>query len=247
MIETSAGRQQVFTIDKLPSRVLNNHVILRIDFIADDNTELVTESGFKLILAGGEWQEATRVPRMGTVVRVPDKLFMRKDTDINETPVRSKMFNAKMAYGMEWKTDVEVCENDEVYFGKMASANAIVLLVDSLVYFLVNYSDLIVRVRDGEIYPLNGYVALGKVFKRTRSSNLELGFSDKQDKRRGVVKYVGKPNEYYFGTNAVDAQVAVGDEVILHAEMWTELESDMFQFLDEELGFVQRCWCVAKA
>lgn len=234
MIETSAGKQQVFTLDKLPSRVLNNHVLLRIDFMADDNTELVTESGFKLILAGGEWQEATRVPRMGTVVRVPDRLIMRTEQN-------------KFGYGMDWKTEVEVQENDCVYFGKMASANAIVLMVDSFVYFLVHYSDLLVRVRDEEIYPLNGYVALDKVYKRTRSANLELGFSDKQDKRRGVVKYVGRPNDYYYGTNAKDAEVEVGDEVILHAEMWTELESDMFRFLDEELGFCQMCWIVAKA
>ena len=71
MIETSAGKQTVITMDKLPSKVMNNHVMLKMDFVPDDNTEYVTESGFKLILAGGEWNEATRMPRYGTVVRVP--------------------------------------------------------------------------------------------------------------------------------------------------------------------------------
>ena len=233
MIETSAGKQTVITMDKLPGKVMNNHVLLKMDFVPDDNTEFVTESGFKLILAGGEWNEATRMPRYGTVVRVPNRLYVRTEEN-------------KFGYGMDWKTVCEVKEGDLVFIGKIASANAIVVMVGSDVYFLVSYGDLIVRVRDGEIYPLNGYVALGKVFKRTRSTSLELGFADKQDKKRGVIRYVGRPNDYYYGTNAKDAHVEVGDEVVLHAELWTELEADTFRHLDEELGFCQMCWLVAK-
>jgi len=233
MIETSAGKQTVITTDKLPSKVMNNHVLLKMDFVPDDNTEYVTESGFKLILAGGEWNEATRMPRYGTAVRVPNRLYVRTEEN-------------KFGYGMDWSTVCEIKEGDTCFLGKMASANAIVVLVGSEVYFLVSYSDLVACVRDKEIYPLNGYAVLGKVFKRTRSTGLELDFADKQDKRRGIVRYLGRANDYYYGTNAVDAEVEVGDEVVLHAEMWTELEADTFRHLDEDLGFVQRTWIVAK-
>jgi co-chaperonin GroES (HSP10) len=75
---------------------------------------------------------------------------------------------------------------------------------------------------------------------------LVLDFGDFHNKRVGVVRYVGMKNAAYYGTDAVDADVEVGDKVVFEGSFWTELEQQEVATLDEDLGFVQRCWIIGK-
>lgn len=220
---TSAGARQEIKSDRLPSRMVNNNVLVRMDFIPDNDVLFTTESGFKLILAGGEWSEASRMARFGKVEMVPSFL-----------------------HDMEWGTEIEVEKGDIIYFGKMASANAPSLEVDGVLYYIIPYSELIAKVVKNGMYPLNGYVLLEKTTGKHEADGLDLSFADFHDKRLGTVRYVGRPNSFYFGTNAIDADVSVGDQVVFEGNYWTELEDSMFAELKEELGFVQRCWVIAK-
>jgi len=81
-----------------------------------------------------------------------------------------------------------------------------------------------------------------KVIEKTRRKGLILDVGDFHNKRMGVVRYDGTPNAYYHGTNAIDADVEIGDVVVFEGGFWTALESSMFNTLEEDLGFVQKCW-----
>lgn len=215
------NKRQIFRIDKL-GRVPANKVLVRIDKIYKEGDKVGS-----IIIPDTEWNPQDYTVRYGTVVQVCDTLRMR---------------TSKVS-GLEHKTVIEVQEGDVVYFGKIASANAPIFLLGETVYYLLNYSDLIVRKRD-DLYPLNGYVLLEKVTEKVRRDGLILDFGDFQNMRLGIVRYVGRKNDYYFGTDAVDADVEVGEEVVFEGNFWTALESEMFRTVDA-LGYCQRCWIIA--
>jgi len=77
-------------------------------------------------------------------------------------------------------------------------------------------------------------------------SGLSLDFGSFQDKQRGVVRAIGRANDFYYDEDAVDADVDVGDHVVFRHSFWTELENEIFATLEGELGFVQRCWIDGK-
>mgnify|MGYP005993009577 CR=1 FL=1 len=233
MESTSAGERQQIVADKLPSRVLNNNVLVRIDF--DPSEDVIRPSGIILSgQAGVKWQEASYVARYGVVVDIPDKLLVRPTSN----------FEGAMSH----TTSMELKKGDVVYFTKMGSANAPALNVDGITYFLINYSEIILRVRDEVITPINGYCIVEKVIEKatTVSKTLTVSIGDKQNKRRGVVRFVGKKNKSYFGTDAIDADVEVGDNVIFQGGFWTALEDSLFETLGKDLGFVQMCWISGK-
>ena len=209
-------------------------VLVKVDITFGDGYVHKTDGGLEIEFAGVKWNEHAHIPRFGTVVRVPNRLVLKdfSNMDLDNT--------------IEWKTDIEIEEGDEVYFGKMASANAPLVVVGDDVYYLLNYGDLILRVRDGEIYPLNGYVLLESVIEETRIDGLILEFGDFVNKRLGVVTHVGTPTSSHFGSKLVDADVEVGDEVIFGGEYFGELEEEMFAKLEKGLGYCQRRWIIGK-
>lgn len=231
-METSAGIRDVRELDKLPSKVMSNHVLIRIDFSQDDGKILKTDSGLELELAGGEYNETSRVVRHGTVVITPSRLITR---------------TAKQSFGLEWKTAMELEIGDLVYMGIMESANALELIVDDVTYYLVNYGELILRIRKGVIHALNGYALMKKVMQdKVKIDGLKLDIVDERDKRRGIITHVGRPNDYYFGVNMVDAEIEVGDEVSLNIPAVTKLEDDLFANIGEDVYYAQRRWLAAK-
>lgn len=221
---TSAGVREEIRLEKLSGRpMVGNRVLVKVPFVPDDGYTL--DSG--IVVAGSKWNEADHVARFGEVVSVPDTLVY----GVNE---------------LNWKTEMEVEPGDSVFWGIMAGANAPVIHVGDDLFYVMNYSDLIMRKRGDELYPLNGYAILEKVTNKTRRNGLELDCGDFQDKQLGVVKYVGRANDYYRGTKAVDADVEPGDEVVFANNFWTKLESEVFSVIDEELGYCQRCWIIGK-
>ena len=147
---------------------------------------------------------------------------------------------------MEWDTDLEVAQGDIVYFGKMASANCPMLIVGDSVYYILKYEDVIMRIRDGQICPVNGYCIVEKVTEKYATDGLDLSFCVHHNKKLGVVRYYGTANRSYRTTASVDADVSEGDTVVFEGNFWGALEDSMFAKLDKELGYVQRCWIVGK-
>lgn len=227
---TSAGERPTISLDKLP-RVADNYVFIRVDGAYDDGDVYETKSGLKLILAGGEWEESTRAFRYGKVVAVPKRLRVQSET----------------LSGMEWETDMDVEVGDTVYVGVMASANAVEVIVDQIKHYLIDYGDLIMRIRNGVITPLNGYVIGEKIYEeKFEIEGLDIVQDDVLDRRKARVEFVGKPNRSYYKSDAVDAKVEVCDEIILGIAAFTELESHSFAELDRKLGYVQRRWVIGK-
>ena len=232
-MRTSAGERDHYKSDKLPSKMMNNRVLIRIDVIEGDGREIgkgVNDK--KIIIDGAEWNEAENIVRNGEVVMIPDKLVYRNK------------FNDDSEGMQEWGTELEVEVGDEVFFGKIASANAESLEVDGVLYYMMPYSRLILAVRDGVLIPLNGYCLLGEVKDKTRLDGFILDFTDKTDKKRGIVTHNGRNNDYYYGTDAVDACVEVGDQVIFNGDFFGFLESDRFAVLEKGIGYCQKCWTV---
>lgn len=215
--------------------MVNNKVLVKVDVFYDNGDYFKTKGGLKIILAGGEWNEAAYVPRFGTVVNIPKKLISRWESE------PSGVLNP-----MQWKTKLEIEIGDIVYWGIMAGANSPVLEVNGDVYFIVDYGDLIMRVRGEEKRGLNGYVLCEEVVEKTRINGLILDFGDFQNKRLGVVKYKSTPNSAYFNSDAFDGEVEVGDTVVLNGSYWTELESEQFGVLGERIGYIQGKWLIAK-
>ena len=232
-VEYSSGKRDEYVLDKLPRKVMNNCVLIRVDF--DPSDDVVLPSGIILSgIHGSKWEETDYVARYGVVEMVPDFLKCR--------PKYNFASKGSPARSIEWGTKLELEKGDVCYFTKMASANAQVIFVGDVKYFLINYDEIVLRIRNGVITPLNGYCVVDKVTEKTRRKGLLLDVGDFHDKRMGVVRYVGTPNAYYIDSEAVDADVEVGDRVVFEGGFWTALESSLFNELDENLGFVQRAW-----
>lgn len=224
MSNSSAGKRDEFKVDIERLCVTNNNVLIRVDVLPEDG--YVLNSG--IIIAGSRFNEAGHVARFGVVEKVPEKLKIRGEHEF--------------AGAMEWGTEMELLVGDVVFFGKMASANSPALIYEDRVYYLINYSEIILTKRNDTIIPLNGYAIVEKVIKGYSANGLELSFGDYQDKRLGVVKYSGSNNSFYYGSDAIDANISVGDTVVFNGGYWTELEYDVFAVLDSKLGYVQKCW-----
>jgi len=230
-MKTSAGDRQEYTLEKLPSKMLNNRVLVKIEDNLDDGNKL-KDTTLDIVLAGGEWNEASRVVRFGKVVMKPERLVFR-DKD-----------NGESEGLMEWDTDMEIEIGDLCYFGKIASANSEIVYVGDELYYLIPYSRLILAIRGEEIIMLNGYCLLEEVIEKTRVRGLVLDFGDHVNKKMGVVTHVGNGNRSYFGSEAVDAEIEVGDEVVFEKNFFGYLEDDTFATLPKGTGFVQRSWIV---
>jgi co-chaperonin GroES (HSP10) len=225
---TGSDDRFVHSIDSIGAyRAVNNKVIVRIDFDPDKAT---TPGG--IYMGSSYWDEAGHVPRYGVVVGIPDKLFFREDAK----------------FGIEWGTNIEVSPGDTVYFGKMASyASPVLKDKDGSVFYVIDYSEIIIRARGEEIYPLNGYVIVEKIEETVGGKGLILDFSKKQNKTKGIVKYVGRPVDYYFPLSAEipEPSVSAGDKVIFSLAGWTELEDQRYSSLKGDLGYIQSRWIAA--
>lgn len=235
-METSVGKRDIIQLDSLGDKpMINNLVLVKVDVFYDNGDIYTTKGGLKLIIAGGEWNEVKYVPRYGTVAKKPNTLITTKTHKSNG-----------VLSALEWETDIDIEVGDTVFWGIMAGANAVMIECKGDVYFLINYGDLILRIRGEEREALNGYVLCSDVFDRKRSEILVLDNLDEQNKQLGVVKITGKPNRQYFDISRIDAEVEIGDRVVLNGRYWTELENEEFALIKERLGYVQSCWLTAK-
>ena len=129
-------KEQVDSIDLLRN---SNKVLVRIE---EKNIEKKTDSGIYLISpTDTDWNPAAHSDRYGVVYATPPSLRF------DNTP-----------YGMSWETHMELMVGDEVWFDFMDSENCVVLdCDDGNDYKLIEYENIYVARRDGELIPINGY------------------------------------------------------------------------------------------
>lgn len=207
----------------IPDYMANNNVLVKVEFFPDENNG-------GLVKGNADWNESAHVARYGTVERRPWWLFNRK----------------QYGWGMDWefpfKCDTLV-EGDTVYFGLMESFSCPVIKVGTDIYYLVKFSEIILVKRGEEIIPLNGYVLVEEYNETAKSKIIIVDFSKKQNKKRGIVRYIGVPNTRYRHDEAQDAEnISVGDIVNFRMNLWTEVEDERYQTLGKGLGYVQRRW-----
>jgi len=146
----------------------------------------------------------------GEIVKQVDRLYFNRK-DIDNT--------------MSWSCDVDTQMGDIAYSHPLALKNCPQILVEDDVYSVIKYEDILVAKRhrwiskfDGketwDVICTNGYAILELVQKEAIS---ELDLLDKDiDKKRGIVKYVGKPNKLYQNPKRSDIpNLEVGDLVTI--------------------------------
>jgi co-chaperonin GroES (HSP10) len=230
-MRTSAGERRILVMDTLPRKMMNNNIFIRIDEKEGDGRSISKK--VDIVSSGAEWNEADHVIRHGVVEMIPNRLVFRNDSNGDSDGM------------MEWGTELEVGVGDTVFFGIMASANALMIEVEGQLYYVIPYSRLIARVMD-DVYPLNGYVLMEEVIESKRVKGLILDFGDKANRKRGLVLHNGRNNEWYYGGDSVDAEVEVGDEVLFQGKFYGYLESDLFRVLPKGIGYAQKLWINAK-
>lgn len=157
-------------------------------------------------------------------------------------------------HSMPWDCDMEVCEDDTVWFSPLESRNAVTIVCEGKGYKLIPYQDLWVAKRDvyvnkwtippqkkEVVIPLNGYVILEPVFK-VNDSPLAIDKKGEWDKTKGIVRFFGTPNRAYQGNAHTDFQdLQEGDVILLNpGTPLVPLERVKYNahFLNEELFFV---------
>ena len=215
------SRDRIIIHDKITNiKPVLNRVLVKVGKV-DNN-----KSSNGLYLGDSEWDKSGHLNRRGEVIRLPSKLW----------------FAREFGFGIQWGTEMEVEEGDIVYFGIMSVYDAPAIIDDGVVYLLIQYHDLLFSLRGNKVIPLNGYVLIEKVDEKVKQSSLILDFNKKQDKKRGIVRYIGKPNSYYDSGMCDSIGFDVGDEVDLMMINFTFLEDKRYRTFEKNIGYVQRRW-----
>jgi len=143
------------------------------------------------------------------VSKLPDKLYYNKD-----------------GTGMPWDCDMDLMLDDFCWFNVLESKNAVEIVCEDKNYRLLPYQDIYCAKRKRwlskfdnkwttDVIMLNGYVLLEQIF--TIIEHPLAVENKKEDKTRGIVRYIGKPNREYVRPEYVDfKELEVGDEVMFN-------------------------------
>jgi hypothetical protein len=145
------------------------------------------------------------------VVKVPSGLF----------------FDREDPKSMDWETEVELCEDDIVWFGIIESKNSPEIICEGNLYKSIPYADCYAYQReiwvDKWSVPqkkktvkgiLNGYILCSPCFL-PKLSDLDHLSEDVVDKTRGVIKFIGDPVKRYLRAEYSHIEdLRVGDEVL---------------------------------
>ena len=205
----------------------NNKILCKVD--------VVTGMGNNGLWTGNaEWSsDGGLTTRYGEVVKLPNKLSYRKNRDQS---------------GLEWSAELETEVGDIAYWGIMEGANCPMLIFGGDVYFLVDYGEVRLLKRGEEIIPVNGFILLEECVEEQNSSLITPDSSKKTNKRKGIVRYLGKRNEHYYPeTELVDpVDIKVGDTVLFKRDLLTVLEDSRYFSFAKNIFYCQGRWVVCK-
>jgi hypothetical protein len=124
--------------------------------------------------------------------------------------------------GMPWDTDMELQEEDMVWYNIIESLNSVELAVDNAFIRLIPYQDIYCAKREywidkwtnkkaTEVVMLNGYCLLEQV-RLPKLSDLDVTSEDHVYEDRGIIRYLGTPNRTYTVSKYQDnTELKVGD------------------------------------
>ena len=130
---------------------------------------------------------------------------------------------------MPWLTDMEICEEDEIFTNTIESLNAVTLVCEGKNYKLIPYSDIYCAKREywlnkwegtkrTSVEMFNGYVLITLTNKES-ISEFDVTSADKLDKTKGTIAYIGEaPKEYLIPEYTHIEDLRVGDEVLFSAK-----------------------------
>jgi len=161
---------------------------------------------------GSDSHAADMVVPYGKVYKLPESLYYNED-DSNS---------------MNWETEMELQEDDMVWFSIMESYNAVTLRCEGKLYKILPYADLFVAKREywvdkwsvpqkraTKVICLNGYT-LCQTLNKKKISELDHVSESQIDPTRAIVKYVGSLNtKYKHPTYNDHKDLQEGDEVLL--------------------------------
>lgn len=203
---------------------INNKVLVRID-------DIVFKRDGIIVVGDYDFFEAKYCNIHGVVIKTPNSLVNR---DINNS------------CGMEWGTEIEVKQLDEVWFTRKEAFTCPVVIIGEQLYYLVDYSALILAKRNNETIPLNGNVIFEKLYEAKQSKVLDLGFTRKENRVKARVVKAGRRNDWYLsnemkGVDTIfDANVKEDDIVLLDLGSIT-LDFSLKPVLDD-YSYIQGRW-----
>lgn len=217
-------KEKIYRIDKSELEALqvvpeSNSVMVRVPYY---NRHQKTSSGL-FIVGDEDYKPATHAERWGYVYKVCSKLF----------------YDPPLINSMQWETEVEIQEGDEVWFNFNMALHAYTYICDNEIYKMLKYQDLYVARRGKEVIPLNGYVVL-KEWKPPKKSVFLL--EEKADKRFAVVEHYGSCNKEYSNSHySDDIQLGVGDRVLLEeGTSLIPLEGGLHNTFRDDQVFIQQ-------
>lgn len=218
-------------IDKI-YRPFKNRVLLRLF----ENKEKEIAPGV-VIEVDTRWKRGIHQPRVGEVVRTPDKLVK---TASGQAQTR-------------WIPHMELMEGDIVWGVGIHFENEAKFVLGGDVFISVDYQNLVVAKRrseitnltdkngEWEVIPLNGYVLI-----EPDEGGSDLLITKKKSANTGVIVYAGSSNLWYKNPDKEDSDVKAGDHVMftrsypLEEKMWASFhDGTIYQI-------IQKCEIILK-
>lgn len=209
--ELFQDRLQTEEIQTLDGVLHNNKVLVEVDGFIYDTLE--TKSGLRLWIDNSE-QVGQHVVRHGRVVKVPNRLWFWDENKI----------------GMTWRTEIEICVDDTVWFYAITSFDAEKLSFKGRKFILLNYEDLYVAKRNNEVICLNGNVLLEPLYRTVKA----LSYTQTMlDATRAKIAFIGSINtQYDQDIKEDDPDLKQGMVVLLSGQQPRFMEDKKHLFFD---------------
>jgi hypothetical protein len=232
-------RQEITRKELDSSFIPANHILVEMPLRSDEEqrTRAGIITGFRSDETFEHGEHAADTAQVyGKVVRVPERLYFNPDDE----------------NGMPWECDMEIGEDDIVFFSALESKNAVEIECESKVYKSIPYQDCYCAKREiwvdkwtqkkeTIVIMLNGFILCEPVYLENVSA-LDVISQDKIDKSRGIVRFIGEPVKRYIREQYTDiADIQVGDLVQFDPQSpLYYLERNKFTsvFNDDKLYFV---------
>lgn len=215
---------------KTDGRTHGNNVLIKLD---SDNSIIKTKSGIELYL-DTSYEPEKHITITGEVVALPSKLY----------------YSGLPNKGMPWKINMELQVGDKVFIYYLAVSNAFrketfnAIVEDDARYVFIKYQSIFAAIRDGKLFPINGYIlvepsedpdwlSLKERLSKTGLSLAKLKTFTNTDVNYGVVRYIGNPVLEYVDKYSDDGvDIKVGDTVVTRRITDIPLEYEMHQKAD---------------
>lgn len=186
-------KEQTIQLDGLDNfKPINNSVLVRID----DRHDKITHGTLTLHL-DTSFEVGKHAANKGVVIKVPDK-FVYSEKPLPNTG--------------EWDTEIEVEENDLVYFDYLTGIECSKIECKGELYYVLPYHVLYVARRGEAVIPLNGYVLCSPIIKEEGYKDFKF---ERENPKYAIVEYAGSCNKRYRQKRYYDdPEVRVGCKIV---------------------------------